>query len=604
MIRTSSFRAPRQLLFAFLAPVILNAMLACGSAEEEPSQPAAPAPAAPAPTAAPAPVQPAPAQAQPAPAATAVPAQPAAKPKPTEAMMESAFSDGRRGGHFRLATGVWFDRWDMTTRSHWSSTQGLNRMYSGVLQFSPRDGLTVTPDLANSWKLADDLSSVTLNFHENVTWHDGEPFTVDDVVYTINRWVDPPEGIPQPRVAGFLLVDEMNKIDDHTLTISTKNPTSRILSALADSWHIMHPEHVLSASGGNLSEPEQVIGTGAFKMESWEVGNNVVTVANPDYFVDAPDGSPYPLLDKITGIAFANSELAGAAFETKQIDYYTTFPANRAYGIQDQMPDEVSVIRWDSPGFQGIAMNGSIPPFDDPEIRQAFRCAVDTRQIIDLTSVPDVDPPNLRQISFFGTADPNYDDILDYPCLNWDQKEAQQEMAKQVFAEKGVDKIEFLTEEAEPTIVLIIQQQMEPLGVEIEIVVTELTSAREQAYACDYELFWFGQAVASKSPVEIINQVFRPGAGFDMCQAEPPQEWLDLLSELDRVGLGSLEEKEITKKMDTIMREEWNPKVPVRRPDEFQIKYNYVMNVDAIATAKFIQSRFVDAWLDEGAPGR
>ena len=141
LIRTFSFGAPRLLLFAFLVPVILIAMLACGSAEEEPSQPEAPAPAAPAPTAAPAPAQPAQAAAQPAPAATAVPAQPAAKPKPTEAMMESPFSDGRRGGHMRMATGVWFDRWDMTTRSHWSSTQGLNRMYSGVLQFSPRDGL-------------------------------------------------------------------------------------------------------------------------------------------------------------------------------------------------------------------------------------------------------------------------------------------------------------------------------------------------------------------------------------------------------------------------------------------------------------------------------
>ena len=145
---------------------------------------------------------------------------------------------------------------------------------------------------------------------------------------------------------------------------------------------------------------------------------------------------------------------------------------------------------------------------------------------------------------------------------------------------------------------------MQPLGVDIEIVVTELTSAREQAYACDYELFWFGQAVASKSPVEILNQVFRPGAGFDMCQADPPQSWLDLLDELDRVGLGSPEEKRITKDMDTIMREEWNPKVPVRRPDEFQIKWNYVMNVDPIPTSKFIQSRFVDAWLDTGAPGR
>ena len=164
MAGRSSIGAPKLLLFVVLVPVVLIAMLACGSAEEQasPTAAAAPAPAAVPPTAA---------------------AVPAAKPKATEAMMESPFSDGRRGGHMRMATGVWFDRWDMTTRSHWSSTQGLNRMYSGVLQFSPRDGLTVTPDLAKSWKLADDLGSVTLNFHEGVTWHDGEPFTVDDVVY-------------------------------------------------------------------------------------------------------------------------------------------------------------------------------------------------------------------------------------------------------------------------------------------------------------------------------------------------------------------------------------------------------------------------------------
>ncbi len=588
----------RRHIFGFvrLIPALAIALsvfaVACGSAEDE-------AEPAPAPTTAPAP----------APAATTAPAPAptapiAAQPKATEAKVAHEFTAGTRGGNMRMATGVWFDRWDMTTRSHWSSTQGLNRMYSGVLQFSPRDGLTVTPDLANSWEFDEGFDSVTLSFKQGVQWHDGEPFTADDVKYTINRWTNPPEGVPQPRVAGFLLVDSMEVVDDLTMTISMTNPTSRILAALADSWHIMLPQHVLEPAGGRLTDAEQVIGTGAFKVESFEVGNSVTTVANPDYFLDAPDGSPYPLLDKITGIAFANNELADAAFRTKQIDQYITFTPAKAYPTQAENPSEISVIRWDSPGFQGIAMNGSQPPFDDPEVRQAFRCAVDTRQIVELTSVPNVDPPNMRQISFFGTADPNYDDILDYPCLNWDQKAAQQEMAKQVFADKGVDKIEFLTEEAEPEIVLIIQQQMAPLGVDIEIVVTELTSAREQAYACDYELFFFGQAVASKSPVEIINQVFRPGAGFDMCQAEPPQEWLDLLADLDRVGLGSAEEKTITKQMDTIMREQWNPKVPLRRPDEFQIKYGYVKNVDPIPTAKFIQSRFVDAWLDEGAPGK
>ena len=592
----SKMFGPRPLIVALIAALALSLSIAvaCSSADEEP-EPAAPAAAA-------APAAPAPTAAAPAPAPTEVVV--AAQPKATEAKVAHEFTAGQRGGDMRIATGVWFDRWDMTTRSHWSSTQGLNRMYSGVLQFSPRDGLTVTPDLAHSWEFNEDFSQVTLQFNEGVTWHDGEAFTVDDVVYTINRWIDPPEGIPQPRVAGFLLVDQMEKIDDHTMTITMTNPTSRILAALADSWHIMLPEHVLTPAGGNLSDPEQVIGTGAFKLESYEVGNNVITDANPDYFVDAPDGSPYPLLDRITGISFANNELAGAAFTTKQIDQYITYTPASAYPIQADFPNEVSVIRWDSPGFQGIAMNGDKPPFDDPEVRKAFRCAVDTKHIIDLTSVPDVDPPNLRQISFFGTADPNYEDILDYPCLDWDEKANQQEMAKQVFADKGVTEIEFLTEEAEPQIVLIIQQQMLPLGVDIKIVQSELTSAREQAYACDYQLFWFGQAVASKSPVEIINQVFRPGAGFDMCQAEPPQQWLDLLAELDRVGLGSAEEKAIAKEMDTIMRETWNPKVPVRRPDEFQIKWNYVMNVDPIATSKFIQSRFVDAWLDAGAPGK
>jgi ABC-type transport system substrate-binding protein len=580
-MRNPSRYAAKLLLMVVLAGVGLA--VACSSAEE-PKPAAAPAPAsAPAPTAAPAIV---------------------AQPAPTEARTALEFTDGKRGGNMRIATGVWFDRWDMTTRSHWSSTQGLNRMYSGVLQFSPRDGLTTTPDLAKSWKLADDLSSVTLDFNEGIKWHDGEPFKVEDVIYTINRWTDPPKGTPQPRVAGFLLVDQMDKIDDQTLKITTKTPTSRILSALADSWHIILPEHVLEPEGGILSQPEQVIGTGPFKIEDWEVGNSVITVANPDYFVDAPDGSPYPFLDSITGISFANNELAGAALSTNQIDLYITFRADKAYGIQEDFPNEISVIRWDSPGYQGIALNASRPPFDDADVRKAFRCAIDTKQIVDLTSIPGVNPPNMRQISFFGTADPNYDDILSYPCLDWGEKAAQQAKAKQIFADKGVTKIEFLTEEEDPEIVLIVQQQMLPLGVDIDIVVTELTSAREQAYACDYELFWFGQAVASKSPVEIINQVFRPGAGFDMCQADPPQKWLDLLTDLDRVGLGSPEEKVITKQMDTIMREEWNPKVPVRRPDEFQIIWNYLKNVDPIPTSKFIQSRFVDAWLDEGAPGR
>ena len=586
----------------------LLAMIACSSSDSTtPAQPAPAAPAAPAAAAdAAAPAAPAqPAAAAPA-APAAAPVAPApgttkqkvtAKPKAAVAKTTHQFAEGKRGGVMKIITGKWFQRWDMTTRSHWSSTQGLNRFYSGVLQFSPRDGITVTPDLANGWELSDDLLGSTFTFNEGVKWHDGQPFTLDDVVYTINRWQNPPEGMPQPRIAGLLLVKDMQIVDSTTLKMTHTKPTSRILTALADSWHPVLPKHVLEPAGGVLDSPEQVIGTGAYKITDWEDGSSVTSEANPDYFINAPDGKPLPYLDGIIGIAFAGADLAQAALATRQVDYYTSLTPTLGLEAAKSNPD-LLVTRWDSPGFQGISMNANVPPFDDAELRAAFRCGLDTREIADLSSAPGIEPPTMKQISFFGTADPNYDDVLDYPCIAASQREAQEAKSREVFKAKGFTDVKFHSDDPDNPIATIVQQQMKALGVDVEIVVEEMMSARETAYAGDTTLFWFGQAVASKSPVEIINQIFRPGSGFELYQATPPKTWLDALDQLDMATLGSPEEKVISKEMDRIMREEWVPKVPVRRPDEFQVKQNSVMNVDAIATAKFIQSRFVDAWLD------
>ena len=593
-----------------LAGLMLMGLVGCSSSDAAaPAQPVAPAAAAAA----------APAQAGSrsgyVPAAPSQPAAPAAaaaapsaeveatkkvsaKPKQTVAKTVTEFEGGTRGGVLKINTQKWFQRWDMTTRSHWSSTQGLNRHYSGVLQFSPRDGLTVTPDLAKSWTLTDDLTGSTFVFNEGVKWHDGEDFSVDDVIYTINRWQNPPVGVAQPRVAGLLLVDSMLKVGDNTLQIAHTKPTSRILPAMADSWHIILPQHILEPAGGVLSTGEQVIGTGPFKVESFSEGNNVVSVANPYYFHNAPDGSPFPYLDGITGIAFANNDLSAAALVTGQIDYYTSLTPSKSFPIKEKRPSIV-ITRWDSPGFQGISMNTSKAPFDDLELRKAFACGLNTHAIAELSSTPGVVPMEFRQISFFGTADPNYENVASLKCVDPAQREANEAEAKAVFKAKGITEVEFDTDTLDDPIGTIVQQQMKALGVDVKIIISEVTSAREKAYAGDTTLFFFGQAVASKSPVEIINQIYRPGAGFELYQATPPAKWSELLDQLDMATLGSEEEKVLTAQMDTIMWEEWMPKVPIRRPDEFQVKQDYVRNIDAIATAKFIQSRFVDAWLDK-----
>jgi peptide/nickel transport system substrate-binding protein len=435
-------------------------------------------------------------------------------------------------------------------------------------------------------------------FNEGVKWHDGEDFTVDDVIYTINRWQNPPDGVPQPRIAGLLLVDSMEKVDDLTLNITHTKPTSRILPAMADAWHIIFPEHVLEKTGGVLSTGEQVIGTGPFKVESYSEGNNVVSVANPDYFQNAPDGSPFPYLDGITGIAMANNDLSAAALATGQVDYYTTLTPSKSFPIKEKNPSVV-ITRWDSPGFQGISMNTTKAPFDDLDLRKAFACGLNTHAIAELSSTPGVVPMEYRQISFFGTADPNYENVSGLKCVDPAQREANEAESKAVFQAKGFTEVEFDSDTPDDPIATIVQQQMKALGVDVKVIVSENTTAREKAYAGNTTLFFFGQAVASKSPVEIINQVYRPGAGFELYQETPPARWSELLDQLDMATLGSEEEKALTAEMDTIMWNDWMPKVPVRRPDEFQVKQDYVRNIDAIATAKFIQSRFVDAWLDK-----
>ena len=585
--------------------VMVMALVGCSSSDSG-AAPAAPAAAAPAQAGSSSGYVPAlPAQPAAAAAAAAAPSaevaaakKVSAKPKQTVAKTVTEFEGGKRGGVMKIITQKWFQRWDMTTRSHWSSTQGLNRHYSGVLQFSPRDGLTVTPDLAKSWSLADDLTGSTFVFNEGVKWHDGEDFSVDDVIYTINRWQNPPDGVPQPRIAGLLLVDSMEKVGDNTLNITHTKPTSRILPAMADAWHIIFPEHVLEKTGGVLSTGEQVIGTGPFKVESFSEGNNIVSVANPDYFQDAPDGSPFPYLDGITGIAFANNDLSAAALATGQVDYYTSLTPSKSFPIKEKRPSVV-ITRWDSPGFQGISMNTTKAPFDDLELRKAFACGLNTHAIAELSSTPGVVPMEFRQISFFGTADPNYENVAGLKCVDPAQREANEAESMAVFKAKGFTEVEFDSDAPDDPIATIVQQQMKNLGVDVKIIVSEGTTAREKAYAGDTTLFFFGQAVASKSPVEIINQVYRPGAGFELYQETPPAKWSELLDQLDMAELGSEEEKALTAQMDTIMWEEWMPKVPVRRPDEFQVKQDYVRNIDAIATAKFIQSRFVDAWLDK-----
>ena len=121
--------------------------------------------------------------------ATAAPAAPAAM----------ASGDITRGGHLRVINEGFPPKWDFSQTSTWISLFHYGgRMYSGLLQFSPREGIEIWPDMAESWEVTNDSKTFTYHIDEDLTeWNDGTPFDVEHIIYAINRWGNPPEGIIQ-----------------------------------------------------------------------------------------------------------------------------------------------------------------------------------------------------------------------------------------------------------------------------------------------------------------------------------------------------------------------------------------------------------------------
>lgn len=516
-------------------------------------------------------------------------------------------ADFRRGGHLYWGVGprVFPPKWDMTQAGVWHFTEHFNRHYSGILQFNPRNGIDVLPDIGESWEFADTIDEITVNMVEGIKWHDGNPLTVEDIEFTLDRWANPPDGIPQPRVGGFKNIEGTEKIDDVTFKVTLRQQSADFLLDLADAWHIMLPKHIVEMEGG-INSPDRLIGTGAFKVKDTERDSFVNSEANPDYFRDGPDGSPYPYLDEVTTVQFTDWSTQAAALATNQIDLSAPMNLPRAWNVKEQLGDRVALEAAFSPGVMYISMNGEKPPFDDIRARRALYLAVNRGPIQATLSTPIAElPPNFVQVSYLGTADPNLSDVMGYHGYASDTREAALEEAKRLFAEVGVT--EFTANAgitgANTDSAQIIVQQLEDIGITMNIETYETAPLRALGQDGNYEVMFDSHAVAMANPVNFIDLFYLPGAGAFYHNAAPPQDFVDKVAEIKGTFPGA-ERNQMFKELDTIMRDQWIPKVPTLRFNEYKLSWTYVRNWDPIPAMKFIQTRIYDVWLAEGAPQR
>lgn len=188
-------------------------------------------------------------------------------------------------------------------------------IYESLLRFN--EALEPQPSLAQSWEISEDGTVYTFKLQENVTWHDGEPFSADDVVFSLDVFLR--EVHPRWRPIVNNQVESIEKVDDNTVRLTLKQPFGPLLLAMETASAPIVPKHIYEgteyASNPMNNTP---IGTGPFKFQEWNRGSYVHLVKNEDYWMD---GRPY--LDEIYWRFIPDAAARAVAYETGDVDVLT-----------------------------------------------------------------------------------------------------------------------------------------------------------------------------------------------------------------------------------------------------------------------------------------
>ncbi len=244
-------------------------------------------------------------------------------------------------------------------------------VYNGLVKYDK--DLNLIGDLAKSWKISEDKLVITFYLHENVKWHDGIPFTANDVKFTYEQLINPK--VKTPYSSKFEEVSGVEVIDEYTLRITYKEPFSPGLS----SWGMgIIPRHIFQKGDFNTHPANQnPIGTGPYIFKEWKRDEKIVLEANPEYF----EGKPY--IDKYVYRIIPDQAVEFLELKSGNIDMMTLTPHQYQSETNSlQFQEQCNRFRYPNFVYTYLGYNLLNPLFKDKRIRQAIAYAINKEEII------------------------------------------------------------------------------------------------------------------------------------------------------------------------------------------------------------------------------
>ncbi len=235
---------------------------------------------------------------------------------------------------------------------------------------------SIVADLATEWSWDSSKTELRFRLHEGVKWHDGKPFTANDVKCTWDTLLGKTNDKFRlnPRKAWYQNLEEVTVKGDYEATFHLKRPQPSFIALLASGWSAVYPCHVTPREMRT-----QPIGTGPFKLVEFKPNESIKVTKNRDYWK-----KDRPYLDGIEYTIIKNPSTRVLAFIAGKFDmttpYNLTIPLMR--DIQSQAPDAICELTPTNVA-RNLIVNRDKPPFDNPDIRRAMALSLDRKAFID-----------------------------------------------------------------------------------------------------------------------------------------------------------------------------------------------------------------------------
>lgn len=399
----------------------------------------------------------------------------------------------RQGGLLRIARPPASDAETLDPASSLSAYEYLGALYSRLVK-QAEDG-SVLPDLATTWTPSADSMTWTFTLREGVTFHDGKSFTSADAAYTIRHILDPATKSPQAGVLSpFLEPSGISTPDKQTVVMKLATPNAEFVSLLMAYNCYVIPD------GSASTIAKTGIGTGPFSLVSFTPAGQGSVKANPSYFGGRPK------LDTIEFTAIADVQARVNALLAGQVDLVAQTNLDLAASKTVGASSTATTATVKNAQWYVLPMLTTAAPFDDAEVRRAFKLAYDPQSILGLAINGRGSLANNNPVL---PTDANY---LDYK-LTPDPEQARAVLQKAGLLTKGQ---ELYTSSYDPVLTpmaLAYQSSAKAAGLDVQV-----KTAAADSYYTDVWIkkpfcasYWY-----TGRPIDqLLNQIFRAGSSYN-----------------------------------------------------------------------------------------